>query len=67
MNDPLPSNIVGEKTVSHTVEHRVRWDYVLIAAVALYGVWKAASIVGRSVSVEETEENNQVPALGMEA
>jgi len=29
MQDPKPENIKGAKTVSHHVEHRVDWGYVI--------------------------------------
>jgi hypothetical protein len=28
MKDPKPENIIGEKSVSHRVEHRVDWGWV---------------------------------------
>jgi hypothetical protein len=36
MQDPSPSNISGEKVVSHSVEHRVNWGHVLLAVAAVY-------------------------------
>jgi hypothetical protein len=36
MQDPNPSNISGEKVVSHSVEHRVNWSHVLLAVAAVY-------------------------------
>jgi len=35
MEDPLPANIAGEKRVAHTVEHRINWGYVALAAAAI--------------------------------
>lgn len=66
MKDPLPSNITGEKTVSHVVEHTVRWDYLALAAAALYVAWKVAGAFDTEEIEEEIEGNNQVPALGTE-
>ena len=74
MKDPLPENITGEKTVAHTVQHTVRWDYLLIAALAVYAVWKVGEIVtstgsdselvdGVEVEIGESGENNQVAGL----
>jgi hypothetical protein len=36
MQDPSPSNISGEKVVSHSVEHRVNWSHVLLAVAVVY-------------------------------
>ena len=42
MKDPKPENIRGAKTVTHSVEHRVDWGYVvgglglLVLAYVLY-------------------------------
>lgn len=40
MNDPLPENIEGNKTVEHVVEHRINWGYVAIAAAAVFVVYR---------------------------
>lgn len=36
MQDPLPSNIDGQKVVSHEVQHSVNWGYVAVAVAAIY-------------------------------
>lgn len=38
MRDPPIDNIHGSK--AHTVEHHIRWDYVVIAVVAVLVLWK---------------------------
>ena len=35
MQDPPAENIAGEKRVAHTVEHRINWGYVALAAAAI--------------------------------
>lgn len=40
MKDPDPSNIRGEKRVSHSVEWKVNVGYALLALAAMYAVWK---------------------------
>lgn len=77
MNDPAPENIVGEKTVSHVVEHSVRWDYVLLAVAGIYAAWKVAglfnsadtdtqAVVQDGVEVLVDRENNQGVGLRTE-
>lgn len=73
MQDPHPSNIVGEKSVSHVVEHRVRWDYLALAVAGLYLAWKLGKMVstsggGEEIEIEdgETEEKAQVAGLRTE-
>ena len=39
MEDPLPSNITGEKRVVHTVEHRINWGYALLGAAGIAALW----------------------------
>jgi hypothetical protein len=53
MKDPHPANITGEKTVSHVIEHTIRWDYIAIAAVGLFLAWKLGQAFGGSEEVEE--------------
>ena len=74
MKDPHPGNIVGEKTVSHVVEHSVRWDYIALAAAGLFLAWKLGQAFGNATeSAEGLEiaevadgEKNQGTGLGME-
>lgn len=76
MNDPAPVNITGEKTVTHIVEHTVRWDYLVLGVAAIYLVSKLSRALSEtepgeiadaaSVKIEEPRENNQVPGMGTE-
>jgi len=54
MNDPKPENITGQKTVSHVVEHTIRWDYALLAVAGIYAAWKVARMFGSAES--DTQE-----------
>jgi len=40
VNDPAPSNITGEKRVTHSVEHRINWGYVAASVAALIVLWR---------------------------
>jgi hypothetical protein len=57
MRDPTPENITGSKTVSHTVNHTVRWDYVLIAVTVLYAFYKFSGWLESTDSDGEALEN----------
>ena len=45
MNDPAPENITGSKTVSHNVNHTIRWDYVLLGVVVLYALYRVSGLI----------------------
>jgi len=72
MKDPAPSNITGEKTVSHVIEHTVRWDYLALGAAAIYAVYKLGQFLdGEEIEepageIVEVEENNQGTGLRTE-
>lgn len=76
MKDPLPQNISGQKSVSHVVEHRVRWDYLVLGVAAVYAVWKVARALETAsseggaevvdVPVTEPQGNDQVAGLRTE-
>lgn len=56
MQDPLQENIDGSKQVVHTVEHRINWGYVALAAGGL-----VALLVLRRLL--ETDPNNEDTGL----
>lgn len=69
MRDPDPSNIAGRKIRSHSFEHQIRWDYLVIAAVAGFVAWKLFGGVSLSSSSDhegeeiEIRESSKTPAL----
>lgn len=56
MQDPEPSNIHGSKT--HTVEHHIRWDYVVIAVVAVLVLWKIGLLFNQ---INDDSDGTEVP------
>lgn len=72
MKDPAPSNITGEKSVSHIVEHTVRWDYLVLGVAVAYLAYKIGEVLATNEPDAEDGvevpigENSQVPAVGME-
>lgn len=60
MEDPDPSNIYGEKRSVHTVDHIIRWDYALLAALGLYVAYKFFS----RLSARSDEESDSGPLTG---
>lgn len=56
MQDPEPSNIHGSKT--HTVEHHIRWDYVVIAVVAVLVLWKIGLLFNQ---INDDSDETEVP------
>jgi hypothetical protein len=52
MQDPIPENIDGQKTVVHTVEHQIQWGYVAIGAAGIL----LLLIVYKRMESEDSEE-----------
>jgi len=61
MQDPKPSNIAGKKVRTHSFEHQIRWDYLLIGLVVGYTAWKLFG--GLSSSSEEEGEEIEIEAV----
>ncbi len=69
MKDPKPANIQGRKV--HKFEHRIRWDYALIAVAVVYGLYKFSQWYESPGTEPESavdveimgRENDQVPAV----
>jgi len=56
MQDPKPENIRGAKTVSHSVNHRVDWGYV----VGGVGLLVLASVLHRLFTPSAGDEDEGV-------
>lgn len=60
MQDPLPENIEGSKSVQHVVEHRIDWGYVMLAAAAIYVTWR---VVGSKSDRDDDSEYDPGPDM----
>lgn len=57
MNDPKPENIRGLKASTHSFEHSIRWDYMLLGGVALFVAWKLLGGVAIGASSGESKDD----------
>lgn len=60
MNDPLPENITGEKSVSHVVEHRINWGHVALGVAGLYAIWKVSGALGDGDRADHAGEGVEI-------
>lgn len=59
MNDPLPENIEGSKSVQHVVEHRIDWGYVVLGIAAIFVVYR----LGIGVDGGKNQEDDGKPEV----
>lgn len=62
MEDPDPSNISGEKRVSHSVNWEINVGHVALAVAVIYVIWKLLG--SRSGEIEDAEDGETTIPVG---
>jgi hypothetical protein len=65
MRDPDPSNIAGRKVESHSVEWHINLSHVIVAAGALYLVWRLGLLTPSSDGREDEREGTPIDVQGV--
>jgi hypothetical protein len=64
MQDPKPENIMGEKSVTHSVEHKINWGHFALGFAVIYVVYKGSRFLASDSDSSEDIEDGEI--IGIE-